>query len=79
MPLLAARAMFSLAILTTTRCNPNDAVLASGKRVLVGVFSDILAIPMTMLKRDRSGRLLWRDQFDRATWRFLPEIAPLDI
>ena len=30
MPLLAAGAMFSLAVLTTTRGNPYDSVLASG-------------------------------------------------
>jgi hypothetical protein len=78
MPLLAAGAMFSLA-LQRHDVTPTILFLLLGSGFLLVYFPTFWAIPTTMLKRDRGGRLLWTDQFDRATWRFLPEITQLDI
>jgi len=78
MPLLVAGAMFSLA-LQRHDVTPPILFLLPGSGFLLVYFPTFWAIPTTMLKQDRGGRLLWTDQFDRSTWRFLPEITQLDI
>jgi len=60
MPLLVAGAMFSLA-LQRHDVTPPILFLLPGIGFLLVYFPTFWAIPTTMLKQDRGGRLLWTD------------------